>query len=139
MFVKGVHHTTREANPLGKRTEAEGTPSTLPQPTFTKQTYTKSNNTSTSQQHPSPQIHSSSQPTRSVHRDGHGIACSTSHDNPSQVMLPKSRPSISPRSNHTKTTAFVKPSTRTSNVANNEQQRRHKQPLSPKFICGKII
>ena len=101
----------KQVYPLGKRTEAEGTPSTLPQPTFTRQTFTKSK-TSTSQQHFSPQTHSNTQPTRSVHKHGHGIACSTSHDKPSQVTLPKSKPSVTTRSSHSKTTALVKPSPR---------------------------
>ena len=114
-------------------------PSTLPQPTFTRQTFTKSNNISTSQQHPSPQIHSSNQPTRSVHKNDHVVACSTSHDNPSQVMLPKYRPLISPRSNHPKITALVKPSPRTSNVANNEQQRINKQPPAPTLGQGSSL
>ena len=97
--------------PLGKRTEAEGTPSTLPQSTTTKQTITKSH-TSTSQ-HFTHQIHSSSSyAQRPAHRHGHGIACSTSHDKPSHVLLPKSRHSVSPKSNQTKTTALVKPSPR---------------------------
>ena len=114
-YLQGNTHTSSQnearklSHPLGKRTEAEGTPTTLPQATFTKPTVSKSN-TSTSHQHVSPHVHS--QPARPTHRHGHGIACSTSHNKPSQVTLPKSRSSISPKPSQSKTTALVKPSPR---------------------------
>ena len=116
-LIQGVHHSSLQGETrgqtclLGKRTEAEGTPSTLPQPTTTKQTITTSR-IATPQQHYTHQIHPSSHPHRSAHKHGQGIACSTSHDDPSHVLLPKSRHTISPKYNQTKTTALVKPSPR---------------------------